>query len=85
MNTIHFTRGIPADESYPLEQLASCAEAVMRGPNALEAMKYGTGFGFTPLREILAAQNNTKLENVIVGNGSLGFIDLMSNRSAHRP
>ena len=77
MNTIHFTRGIPADESYPLEQLASCAEAVLRGPNALEAMKYGTGFGFAPLREILAAQNNTKLENVIVGNGSLGFIDLM--------
>jgi 2-aminoadipate transaminase len=77
MNTIHFTRGIPADESYPLEQLANCAEAVMRGPNALETMKYGTGFGFTPLREILAAQNNVKLENVIVGNGSLGFIDLM--------
>ncbi len=77
MNTIHFTRGIPADESYPLAQLASCAEAVMRGPNALETMKYGTGFGFTPLREILAAQNNVKLENVIVGNGSLGFIDLM--------
>lgn len=77
MKPINFTRGIPADESYPLEQVAACASTVLHGPNALETMKYGTGYGFNPLREIIAAKYGTKLENVMVGNGSLGFIDLI--------
>ena len=42
MNTIALTRGVPADESYPLEQLGECAAAVMHDPKlALEAMRYG--------------------------------------------
>ncbi len=77
MNPINFTRGIPADESYPLERVAECASSVLHGPNAVETMKYGTGYGFNPLREIIAKKYNAKLENVMVGNGSLGFIDLI--------
>ena len=77
MNAINFTRGIPADESYPLDLVAECASAVLHGPHAVETMKYGTGYGFNPLREIIAKKYNAKLESVMVGNGSLGFIDLI--------
>jgi len=77
MQTLPFTRGVPADESYPLEQVAECAQAVLSGPLALEIMRYGTGHGFGPLRELLAARGGVKTENVLVSNGSLGFIDLM--------
>lgn len=77
MKTLPFTRGVPDDESYPLEEVAQCAQAVLSGPLALETMRYGTGHGFGPLRELLAERNKVKLENVLVGNGSLSFIDLM--------
>ncbi len=78
MNTIALTRGIPADESYPLEQLSECTQAVMHDPKlAVEAMRYGTGYGFGPLRELLAAQNSVSSDEVLIGNGSLSFVDLL--------
>ncbi len=78
MNTIALTRGVPADESYPLQEVSDCAQAVMADPKlALEAMRYGTGYGFGPLRELLAAQNGVSSEEVLVGNGSLSFVDLL--------
>ena len=78
MNTIALTRGVPADESYPLEQLGECVRAVMQDSKlALEAMRYGTGYGFGPLRELLAAQNNVSADQVLIGNGSLSFVDLL--------
>jgi 2-aminoadipate transaminase len=77
MQTISLTRGIPADESYPLKRVSECMNAVLHGEHAVETMRYGTGHGFTPLRQILAEKNGVKLENVMTGNGSLGFIDLM--------
>ena len=78
MNTIALTRGVPADESYPLEELADCASAVMRDSKlALEAMRYGTGYGFGPLRELLSAQSGVSADQVLIGNGSLSFVDLL--------
>jgi 2-aminoadipate transaminase len=78
MNTIALTRGVPADESYPLEQVSECVQAVMSDSKlALEAMRYGTGYGFGPLRELLAAHNNVSSDEVLVGNGSLSFVDLL--------
>jgi 2-aminoadipate transaminase len=78
MNQIALTRGVPADESYPLEEVASCAQSVMQDPKlALEAMRYGTGYGFNPLRELLAAQYGVNADQVLVGNGSLSFVDLL--------
>ena len=77
-NTIALTRGVPADESYPLREVAECAQAVMQDPKlALEAMRYGTGYGFGPLRELLAAQYGVAADGVLVGNGSLAFVDLL--------
>ena len=78
MQTIQLTRGVPADESYPLELVRECAAAVMQDPKlALEAMRYGTGYGFTPLRELLATQNGVSPDQVLIGNGSLSFVDLL--------
>jgi 2-aminoadipate transaminase len=78
MNQIALTRGVPADESYPLEEVASCAQSVMQDPKlALEAMRYGTGYGFNPLRELLAAQYSVNADQVLVGNGSLSFVVLV--------
>jgi 2-aminoadipate transaminase len=78
MNTIALTRGVPADESYPLHEVSECAQAVMSDPKlALEAMRYGTGYGFGPLRELLAGQNGVSSDEVLIGNGSLSFVDLL--------
>ncbi|MFN3265477.1 MAG: PLP-dependent aminotransferase family protein [Deinococcales bacterium] len=78
MKIIQLTRGVPADESYPLLEVRECAASVMSDPKlALEAMRYGTGYGFLPLRELLAAQHNLSPEQVLVGNGSLSFVDLL--------
>ncbi len=77
MQTIALTRGIPADESYPVAQVAECAQAVMQDPKlALEAMRYGTGYGFNPLRDLLARQYGVASDQVLIGNGSLSFVDL---------
>ena len=71
MNTIHFTRGIPADESYPLEQLASCAEAVMRGPKALETM-------------IHAGTMPTNIKFIIEGEEEIGSPNLGKFVASHK-
>ncbi|MDQ7029886.1 MAG: hypothetical protein Q9O62_08985 [Ardenticatenia bacterium] len=45
---INFTRGVPADESFPLDQLAECASAVLTGPLGVQVMQYGKSTGFPP-------------------------------------
>jgi 2-aminoadipate transaminase len=78
MKTIQLTRGVPADESYPIQAVRECASAVMSDPQlALEAMRYGTGYGFAPLRELLAGQYGVGIDQVMIGNGSLSFVDLL--------
>ncbi len=75
--TINFTRGVPADESFPLEQLAECASAVLTGPLGVRVMQYGKGFGFPPLRELLAERHGVAAEQVMLANGALQFLDFM--------
>ncbi|MCZ7574576.1 MAG: PLP-dependent aminotransferase family protein [Ardenticatenaceae bacterium] len=75
--TINFTRGVPADESFPLEEVAECAAAVIGGPLGTQVMQYGKSFGFAPLREWLAARHNVAIEQVMLANGSLQFVDFM--------
>lgn len=78
MQPIQLTRGVPADESYPLELVRECASSVMQDPKlSLEAMRYGTGYGFMPLRELLASQHGLSADQVLIGNGSLSFVDLL--------
>lgn len=75
--TIDFTRGVPAIESFPLEQVAECAAAIIRGPHGATVMQYGKGTGFGPMREWLAAQHGVTADEVLLANGSLQIVEFI--------
>src|SRR6187397_2175670 len=62
---INFTRGVPADESYPLDELLTAAHA------ALET------HGFAPLRAWIAEWQGVAPEQVLIANGSLQVIEFV--------
>lgn len=75
--TIDFTRGVPAPESFPTEQLSECAAAVLAQGGQTEALQYGKSYGFLPLRAWLAERQGLTTEQVMLSNGSLQFIELL--------
>jgi 2-aminoadipate transaminase len=83
---IKLTRGVPPPESFPIAQLAECANAVLSKHGA-EVLQYGSSRGFPTLRALVAQEagaascggprRHTVDENrVIVGQGSLQLQDL---------
>src|SRR3954467_262194 len=76
MDTINFTRGVPANESFPLDEVSGAAiEALKaRGPAMLQ---YGPSAGFGPLREWLAEWQGVMVDRVITGNGSLQLVEFL--------
>lgn len=74
---IDFTRGVPAVESFPLEQVAECAAAIMRGPHGATMMQYGKGAGFGPLREWLGGRHGVSADEVVLANGSLQIVEFI--------
>jgi DNA-binding transcriptional MocR family regulator len=76
MDTINFTRGVPANESFPLDEVAAAAIDALKalGPAMLQ---YGPSAGFGPLREWLAAWQGVPLDRVMTGNGSLQLVEFM--------
>src|SRR2546428_696736 len=74
--TINFTRGVPADDAFPAAELADCVTAVLR-ERPVQVLQYGPSTGFLPLREWLAERHGVPVDHVLVGNGSLPFIDLL--------
>src|SRR5205809_165086 len=74
--TINFTRGVPADDAFPAAELADCVTAVLR-ERPVQVLQYGPSTGFLPLREWLAERHGVPVDHVLVGNGSLSFIDLL--------
>src|SRR2546430_11559690 len=81
--TINFTRGVPADEAFPAPELAECVTAVLR-ERKVQVLQYGPSTGFLPLREWLAARHGVAVEQVLLGNGSLPFIDLLGSAPLER-
>ena len=76
VETINFTRGVPAVESYPTADLAqSAAQALATSADAMLA--YGPSAGLVALRAWLANWQGVKPEQVLVGNGSLEIIDFL--------
>src|SRR3989304_7072805 len=53
METINFTRGVPANESFPTAELIDAASAVLRS-HGNQMLQYGPAHGFAPLRQWLA-------------------------------
>ena len=76
MQTINFTRGVPANESFPIDDLAEAAGTILKskGPAVLQ---YGPALGFLPLREWLAGWQGVGVDRVLIGNGSLQLIEFL--------
>jgi DNA-binding transcriptional MocR family regulator len=67
---ISFARGVPGPDCLPLEEIGTCALAVLAREER-DAAQYGPAAGFAPLRELLAERHGVEPGHVFVSNGSL--------------
>jgi DNA-binding transcriptional MocR family regulator len=74
--TINFTRGVPADESFPLSEILDAARSILE-TNGAPIMQYGPALGFVPLREWLAGWQGVQPDQVLTGNGSLELVEFL--------
>jgi DNA-binding transcriptional MocR family regulator len=74
--TINFTRGVPANESFPIAELSECAAAVL-AQNGDAILQYGPSAGLALLRGWLAEWQKVKPEQVLTGNGSLELVEFL--------
>lgn len=72
---IKLTRGTPPTSTFPTEKVAECASAALTQYGD-QVLQYGPSGGFVPLREQLAQETNTRVDQIIVGQGSLNLMDL---------
>ncbi|MBI3795784.1 MAG: PLP-dependent aminotransferase family protein [Deltaproteobacteria bacterium] len=73
---INFTRGVPAIESFPIDELIEVATAAFKQHGAA-MMQYGPALGFAALREWLAQWQGVQPNQVLTGNGSLELFDFL--------
>src|SRR5262249_27574351 len=74
---ISFARGAPAPEALSADLVASCAQAALEADGA-RVLSYGTGNGYPPLREAIAAAHGLGADRVFITNGSLqGYVFLL--------
>jgi len=73
---INFTRGVPANESFPIDEVIEAATAALRDHGAA-VLQYGPAQGFGPLREWLAQWQGVQPEQLLVANGSLQLIEFL--------
>ena len=73
---INFTRGVPANESFPVEQMMAASQRALEryGPVILQ---YGKAYGFMPLREWLAEWKGVAVDQVMTANGSLQLVEFL--------
>jgi 2-aminoadipate transaminase len=76
MNTINFTRGVPAAESFPTSDLIDAAASVFRS-HATQLLQYGPSRGFEPLRQWLAEWQQVHADRILTSNGSLQIIEFL--------
>ncbi len=74
--TINFTRGVPANESFPVAELTAAANAALAA-NAEAMLQYGPSAGLASLRVWLAEWQGVKPEQVLTGNGSLELVEFL--------
>jgi 2-aminoadipate transaminase len=70
---IPFTRGNPAVEALPLPEIIDCANTVFENQGRV-LFQYGHYSGYAPLREWIAERFHVKIDQVLMGNGSLEFL-----------
>jgi 2-aminoadipate transaminase len=75
-NVINFTRGVPAPESFPIDDVIDAAHAALK-TNGPAMLQYGPAAGFQPLREWLAEWQGVGVDRILTGNGSLQLIEFL--------
>lgn len=83
MSLIAFARGVPAPEMLPVEQLQAAAAAAFEA-DPIALLSYGTGAGWPPLRERLAARHGVDPARVVVTTGSLEGFAMLAQTIAAR-
>jgi 2-aminoadipate transaminase len=73
---INFTRGVPATESFPTDELITASASVL-GEHAATVLQYGPSAGFAPLREWIAQWQGVEPANVLLANGSLQIVEFL--------
>jgi 2-aminoadipate transaminase len=76
VDTINFTRGVPANESFPIDEVIEAAGAVLKAQGAA-MLQYGPSLGFQPLREWIATWQRVRVDRVLTSNGSLQLIEFL--------
>ena len=76
LTAINFTRGVPATESFPLDELIDAARAAIDHHGKV-ILQYGPSPGFAPLREWLAHAQSIEPSQVLIGNGSLQVLEFL--------
>ena len=76
MKPINFTRGIPATESFPIDEVIDAARAALT-TNGPAMLQYGPAAGFQPLRQWLAEWQGVHVDRILTGNGSLQLIEFL--------
>ena len=76
MDTINFTRGVPANESFPIDEVIDAARAALEA-RGVAMLQYGPSLGFQPLREWLAEWQHVPVDRVMTSNGSLQLIEFL--------
>lgn len=69
---ILFTRGNPAVEALPIEELSDCAASIFREEGKV-LFQYGHYSGYAPLRRWIADTYKAEYEQVLIGNSSMEF------------
>ncbi|HAE91946.1 PLP-dependent aminotransferase family protein [Tissierella praeacuta] len=78
-NIISFAGGMPAPESFPIEELVKIGKDVLENTGTL-ALQYGPTEGYQPLRDAIAKRMakvkvDVKAENILVTSGSQQGLD----------
>jgi 2-aminoadipate transaminase len=76
MQTINFTRGVPANESFPIDEVTDAAMTAFKS-SGQAMLQYGPSFGYQPLREWLAEWQHVTADRILTGNGSLQLIEFL--------
>jgi DNA-binding transcriptional MocR family regulator len=76
LEPINFTRGVPANESFPLDDILDAATTILK-QNGAAIMQYGPALGFAPLREWIAQWQGVQPNQVLTGNGSLELVEFL--------
>jgi 2-aminoadipate transaminase len=76
LQPINFTRGVPANESFPITELLDVTKTTLE-QNGAAILQYGPAVGFAPFREWLAQWQGVETGQVLTGNGALELIDFL--------